>query len=1765
MKKKALISLATVSCLTLASLVQANTTDSPATSSTGRTYYVSSLRGNDANNGLSESSPFQTLDKINQLTLGPGDVVKLENGSVFNNQYLHLNGSGSEGAPIIITNYGDSSASLPTINTNGHGQWYQDYGKQLDNARHKYQGTVSSAILLKDVEYIEVSNLAITNAAAEEGKAYNAIDAMNRTGVAVVSQNKGTLDHIYLEGLRISNVKGNVYDKHMNNGGIYFTTFKPINEAETGISRYNDVRVVNNHVTDVNRWGIALAYTAYWDQFTTTALPDSVMERYGATNVVIENNYLRDIGGDAITTMYAHRPLVQNNVAIETANQINPSDYSATDFGRVAAAIWPWKCKDAIFQYNEVYDTNYNQDAQAWDADYGDGTVYQYNYSHNNEGGAIMFCYTQAYRNTFRYNISNKDLAGVISAAHNPDAEVYNNTFIVAENVDVLRGAPHTGGTMNVENNIFYYTGTSPKNENWTKGNARATYNNNLYYNYANVPTDDANAIQADPKFAGDISSAPTSTTTGTSIHDRSAFAMFKLAEDSPAIDAGVLQGGHPNQDFFGEVVDSKPDLGAAESPYTAEELSVASAVYTVTETSISEVPKRTKVSDFKANLRASRGASLEVLGRDGKVKGDGDSLQAGDRVKLTRGALEKEYQIEFGKTFEEYDPSSMTAEVGSFQPNNQREGDGSLALDNQLSTIWHSKWAGDSRDNLWISLDLGQVKDVSMFKYVPRPQVGNGVITAYEISVSQDKQEWQTVASGDWEPTTATKLVEFAPVKARYVKLKAISSISREAGKNFAAAAEVRVGYEILDEGEVHLDGQNTILTSIYQMDGGTLYVPSTATHPTDEAQLLAGLGLPEKATAKVVDAEGNPVTSALETGHKLRITAENGQVKDYQIEVKNTYNWALDYVHNKQGNVWFAQRKEGDAYHNLTDYDATWPNWKGGNYGTVGIDGSGHSAAITDATHGLLADSLEPGGSSQGYSMTYRAPKDGYLQISLKDGEPYLRQAGNQNGSVKLSLTHNGTSLDSVTLTTSLEAQPIASRVIAVQKGDFVRFEALNIERPSKFSVHVTPILTYTDQAPTVAVTSVDRAGLQEELDRETSVKESVAYQLASQEKKAAYDQALEAGKTVATDTAVQQEAINQAVADLQDAREKLDGQAIEAVAAALLSLLEEEEQVKASPTYQGATAETKTAYDQAILAAQTGLEAEERTVASLEALKTALETAKTGLVAADHPSESEEPGSSEDPNSSAVPEEPSSPDDSNGSSEQAEPATNTVDRTALETQLAKEESTKASPAYQAADQEKRTAYDQALQAGRQLLTGQVGQEAIDQAIRDLELAAQALNGQAILDLLSRLQEKVTASQTVKASPLYLAADSGKQAAYDQALAQAQAKLSQPGLQADLEAAFTNLLNSQAALDGKEAESTEDTTPEQAELQTEALRQALSLAPDVQKSDAYLFAGPVRKDQYNQIILAAQTLLETGAGSQTEVDQLLETLTTYQTQLNGLDLKDHLLALKLELDEEEAVKESLRYTASQVDKRAAYDQALQAAKEGLAQADYSKETLASLEAAVTKSKEALDGKETGSVTQSTETKPGTSTGNSSGTDTGHPSGGSSGSLTPTPIYELKDPDSGVIITADQDLGNYKLVVKQVEKKIADLEGRQLIVLDIQLLDAAGQAVAYKGLLQVQVPAAKADSVEKVYYLSPDGKLTEMKIVKKDRESLTFETDHLSDFVLVYPEEIANTASGKSGSKVKILPATGAIIGITLPLAGLGILAGTLLNKKRD
>ena len=692
------------------------------------TYYVSSLNGSDSNDGSSPDKAFYSLHKINELNLQPGAKVYLERGSVFENQYLHIEGSGAEGSPIIIDSYGKSSDPAPVINTNGDGVWYQNHGKNLDNSEHVRYGYTSSSINLFDVAYIEIKNIAMTNygtygqtvnnfqyigdnqvdggtVPGETGYNTNGSTVgsytwggkMSRTGVSGVAKDKGTVHHIYLQNLDIENIYGNVYIKHMNNGGIYFTVALPADEATTGISKFDDVRIEGCYVKRTSRWGITAAYTgAYCGQFGGAAISDETCEKYGMTNLYIGHNYLEEVGGDPITAMYALKPVIEYNVSTRGAREIcstyhncnapNGNQAAGGNKGTVAAGIWPWKCKTALFQYNECFDMlnvkNGNGDGQAWDADSGDSTIYQYNYSSGNTGGCIMFCAVQAYNSVFRYNISYGDgsyapngqinnSTGIIDMAGNPNGQIYNNTFLMLPNV---RLHYRTSGPAQTENNIFYNLGENfdPK---WRE-NTNITFNNNIYYGFGTSPDNDSKAIvmtKGETLFAGDVTTAPTApkatdknglgTVNGIRNWSRDwneDFEMFKLASGAEkAINKGV---GHSftgltqdssfgvaqvpvTEDFYGNELDNVHDIGAHDTMTAGGEITgsaceLLSSLYEIRGTGNNElqVPFTTqnplKVEGFVKGLTVSDGATVKVYSSNVEQAGTAN-IAAGMTVKI--------------------------------------------------------------------------------------------------------------------------------------------------------------------------------------------------------------------------------------------------------------------------------------------------------------------------------------------------------------------------------------------------------------------------------------------------------------------------------------------------------------------------------------------------------------------------------------------------------------------------------------------------------------------------------------------------------------------------------------------------------------------------------------------------------------------------------------------------------------------------------------------------------------------------------------------------------------------------------------------------------------------------------------------------------------------------------------------------------------------------------------------------------------------------
>ena len=69
------------------------------------TYYVDSVGGNNANNGTSSSTPWQTIAKVNSSTFNPGDSILFKRGDIWREQ-LSIPSSGATSSPITFRAYG---------------------------------------------------------------------------------------------------------------------------------------------------------------------------------------------------------------------------------------------------------------------------------------------------------------------------------------------------------------------------------------------------------------------------------------------------------------------------------------------------------------------------------------------------------------------------------------------------------------------------------------------------------------------------------------------------------------------------------------------------------------------------------------------------------------------------------------------------------------------------------------------------------------------------------------------------------------------------------------------------------------------------------------------------------------------------------------------------------------------------------------------------------------------------------------------------------------------------------------------------------------------------------------------------------------------------------------------------------------------------------------------------------------------------------------------------------------------------------------------------------------------------------------------------------------------------------------------------------------------------------------------------------------------------------------------------------------------------
>ncbi|MDR0891214.1 MAG: discoidin domain-containing protein [Mediterranea sp.] len=121
-------------------------------------------------------------------------------------------------------------------------------------------------------------------------------------------------------------------------------------------------------------------------------------------------------------------------------------------------------------------------------------------------------------------------------------------------------------------------------------------------------------------------------------------------------------------------------------------------------------------------------------------------------------------------------------------------EGDASHLTDGDASTIWHTMYSVTvAKYPHWVDLDVGEVKTIKGFSYLPRQEGSNGNIKSYSIQLSMDGKEWgDPVVVGAFTNDAREKKVLFRkPMKARYFRFTALSS---QDGQDYASGAELTI-----------------------------------------------------------------------------------------------------------------------------------------------------------------------------------------------------------------------------------------------------------------------------------------------------------------------------------------------------------------------------------------------------------------------------------------------------------------------------------------------------------------------------------------------------------------------------------------------------------------------------------------------------------------------------------------------------------------------------------------------------------------------------------------------------------------------------------------------------------------------------------------------------------------------------------------------------------------------------------------------------------
>ena len=254
---------------------------------------------------------------------------------------------------------------------------------------------------------------------------------------------------------------------------------------------------------------------------------------------------------------------------------------------------------------------------------------------------------------------------------------------------------------------------------------------------------------------------------------------------------------------------------------------------------------------------------------------------------------------------------------------------------------------------------------------------------------------------------------------------------------------------------------------------------MPFTAKTPTTVADLLALVTAEPDSALKAVYRDGTKLedAAAVKAGDVLRFYADGSTfTADYTVVQKNAWNWVDDFKTDSQGPIWTSQRQVSGKWQTITDFGSdVYPQTYYDKYYGVGVDYQNKNLPTNrSAIHGLIADNP---GDSAATAMAWTAPKAGSVKVTLDKVtgahvEPYIRQSNSNGKDVVLKLLKNDEVICSATMTNSFatatgfnECLASAKGTVKVAVGDVLRFSVDAAAGTSKSSIHISPVITYTD----------------------------------------------------------------------------------------------------------------------------------------------------------------------------------------------------------------------------------------------------------------------------------------------------------------------------------------------------------------------------------------------------------------------------------------------------------------------------------------------------------------------------------------------------------------------------------------------------------------------------------------------------------------------------------------------------------------------------